>query len=321
MQQSLFDAFDAAKRVDAIVRDLRLFSRSDEESDSVDVHGVLESTLRMARAAIRDRAHITRQYAAVPLVEASESRLGQVFLNLIINAAQALPEGDADTQEIRVSTLRQPDGRVRVEITDTGCGIPPEVARRLFTPFLTTKPVGVGTGLGLTICQRIVQALGGEISFESVVGRGTTFRVVLPPARRARVFAPPRSAPKPALRRGRVLIIDDELIVGSMLAKSLGRDHETVHDTDARCALARLRADPNFDVILCDLMMPKMGGAELYEALVRELPALAARVIFLTGGAFTDATNEFLEHIPNLHLRKPVNMADLRGAVNERVGA
>ena len=318
--QSLRDAYDAAKRVEAIVRDLRLFSRSDGDNrTNVDVHSLLDSTLRMARAALRHRARVVKEYGEIPEVLANEPRLGQVFLNLIINAAQALPDSASDTEEIRISTRVDAQGRVLVEVKDTGCGIPEELARRLFTPFLTTKPAGVGTGLGLVICQRIVSSLNGEISFESQVGIGTTFRVLLPAAKPARRSTQARPASQPVTQRGRVLIIDDEALVGNLLTKALGRDHNTHTFSDARKALEHLRADPRVDVILCDLVMPNMSGMELYQALVQTHPELSARVIFLTGGALTQTMLEFLERVPNLHLRKPLNIGELRAVVNDRI--
>jgi PAS domain S-box-containing protein len=316
----LQDAYDAAKRVESIVRDLRLFSRSDADNRAnVDVHSLLDSTLRMARAALRHRAHVVKDYHEIPDVLANEPRLGQVFLNLIINAAQALPEDGSDTEEIRIRTGVDAQGCVCVEISDTGCGIPEDVARRLFTPFLTTKPAGVGTGLGLVICQRIVSALNGEISFESKVNEGTTFRVVLPAAKSAPRSLPARPIARPAKQRGRIVIIDDEALVGSVLSKALGHEHATHNFADAREALQHLRSHPDVDVILCDLVMPDMSGMEFYEALVQTLPTLSARVIFVTGGAFTQTMLEFLERVPNLHLRKPLNIGELRAVVNDRI--
>jgi signal transduction histidine kinase len=118
----------------------------------------------------------------VPYVHGNDKRLGQIFLNLLINAAQALPEEGADKNEIRVTTSRDDRGRILVEIADTGSGIPPDVVEHIFDPFFTTKPEGGGAGLGLWICQRIATGLGGEISVRSEVGAGTTFSVALQPA-------------------------------------------------------------------------------------------------------------------------------------------
>ena len=141
---------------------------------------VLESSLRMASNEIRHRAWVVKEYGHIPAALANESRLGQVFLNLLVNAAQAIPEGMASDNVIRVSTVFDPEEQIVVSISDTGSGIPADVQKRLFRPFVTTKTGETGTGLGLFICRRIVTSFGGQLSFESQEGKGTTFRVVLP---------------------------------------------------------------------------------------------------------------------------------------------
>src|SRR5258706_4242795 len=133
----------------------------------------------MAWNEIRQRARLVKFYGPVRGVDANEPRLGQVFLNLIVNAAQALHEGRAEDNEIRVST-RLDGERVVIEVSDTGAGIPPEIIGRIFDAFFTTKAVGVGTRLGLAICQRIVTDMGGELTVESAIAKGTTVRVSLP---------------------------------------------------------------------------------------------------------------------------------------------
>src|SRR5690606_34640553 len=161
--KDLRDAHEGAGRVRQIVRDLRIFSRAEEEKvTAVKVEDVLESTLRMAWNAIRHRARLVKQYTPLSPVRGNESRLGQVFLNLIVNAAQACEEGRADRNEIRVRTGADEPGSIWVDIEDTGSGMSPEVVDRLFTPFFTTKPPGVGTGLGLTVCQRLINGGGGS---------------------------------------------------------------------------------------------------------------------------------------------------------------
>src|SRR6185436_12872883 len=158
LEEELKDARTAADRVREIVRDLKIFSRAEEERQGpVDVEHTLESTIRMAWNELRHRARLVKKFAKVPEVEANESRLGQVFLNLIINAAHAIPAGKYEQNQITVSTALDKDANtVVVTIADTGSGIPPEVRPRLFTPFFTTKPVGVGTGLGLAISHKII---------------------------------------------------------------------------------------------------------------------------------------------------------------------
>ncbi|MFL5351902.1 ATP-binding protein [Archangium sp.] len=180
VRDALKEALSGSTRVRDIVRDLKTFSRGNEEGRGpVDVRAVLDSCVSMAWSEIRHRARLEKDYGEVPPVSANESRLGQLFLNLLVNAAQAIPHGDAKTNEIHLST-RHEDGHVVVAVRDTGMGIPSENLGRLFDPFFTTKPVGVGTGLGLSICHGIVTAMGGRIAVHSEPGQGTTFRVFLP---------------------------------------------------------------------------------------------------------------------------------------------
>ena len=181
-RQALADLGQGVDRVRAVVRDLRTLSQADgERREPIRVERALEAALHMASVEIRHRARLVQELGATPPVVADESRLGQVFLNLLVNAAHAIPEGRADANEIRVRTFVD-GGRVAVEVTDSGAGIAPEHRARIFDPFFTTKPVGQGTGLGLAISRGIVHGLGGEIQLDSQVGRGTTFRVLLPAA-------------------------------------------------------------------------------------------------------------------------------------------
>lgn len=321
MRESLTDARDASERIREIVRDVKLFSRSeDDNTEPVDVQSALDSSLRMARNEVRHRACVVKRYGGVPRVLANESRLSQVFLNLIVNAAQAIPEGDHSNNEIRVSTDVDEAGNVVAEIGDTGSGMSEEVRRRLFTPFFTTKPKGAGTGLGLSICHRIITALGGSIAVESELGRGTTFRIVLPPASGAPHETARPSVPAPALRRGSVLVVDDEAMIGKIVRRILKGEHDVDSTTNPEEALDRVRNGSDYDVILCDLMMPQMTGMDFYREILQSTPAEAEKVIFLTGGAFTPSVRAFLDEVGNRRIEKPFDARNLRAAVNERIG-
>jgi len=336
----LQQARDGADRVRTIVRDLKTFSRPDEHTAApVDIWRVLESSINLASSEIHHRARLTTEREPVPLVMANEARLGQVFVNLLVNAAQAIPEGAVAMNEIRVTTRTDERGRALVEVSDTGSGIAPEIVGRLFDPFFTTKPVGEGTGLGLSICHGIVTALGGELTVESELRRGTTFRVVLPaaavdgpaaawpvaPVGDHRAVEPPTpvapTAVGPAARRGRILVIDDDPHIGEAVRESLAREHHVVAVTSGPAALRLLELGEQFDLILCDLMMPSMTGMELHDELARREPALAARMSFLTGGAFTPRARAFLAEVPNPRLEKPFDPQGLRSFVRALVGA
>jgi signal transduction histidine kinase len=179
--EALAEAQEGAERVRLLVQDLKMLARADDAvSGAVDVEAVLRSASKMAAHEIRPRARLVMQTDGVPLVRGNAARLCQVFLNLLINAAHAIAPGQVERNEIRLVARQGPGSRVVVEVSDTGCGIPAENLERIFRPFFTTKPAGVGSGLGLSVCQRIIAMHGGEILVESRPGRGTTFRIVLP---------------------------------------------------------------------------------------------------------------------------------------------
>ncbi|HTR55192.1 MAG TPA: ATP-binding protein, partial [Kofleriaceae bacterium] len=321
LPEELHDARVSAGRVREIVRDLKIFARAQEDRrGAVDVELVLDSTLRMAWNELRHRAKLVKTYGKVPRVDANESRLGQVFLNLIVNAAQAIPEGNHERNEIRVAT-RLVAGKVVISIADTGSGIKDDVKHRLFTPFFTTKPIGIGTGLGLAISHRIVAALGGSIEVETEVGKGTEFRVVLPVAPPALETAGGDSAIGVGpTRRGSVLVIDDEESLAQAMRRYLAVDHEVEAMTSARAALELIAAGRRFDVILCDVMMPNITGMDFHARVAELEPALASRIAFVTGGAFTASAREFLDRVPNRRIEKPFDLKALRALVNELVG-
>ncbi len=314
VQAALADALEGAGRVQQIVGGLKAFSRADHQQRSaIDVRRALELALRITANELRHRGHVTTDYGALPPVLGDESRLGQVFINLLVNAAQALPEGALASNEIRVTTRTDELGRAVVEISDSGCGMSPEVLKRAFDPFFTTKAVGEGTGLGLSICLGIIEALGGELTAQSAIGVGSTFRVVLPASTQASttVAAPARRA-APPLSRSRVLIVDDDDRLRASLGRMIGREHDVVLATSGDEALAELGRDASFDVIVTDVMMPGMTGSEFRAHVARQFPRLANRMIFMTGGAFTDETRDFVDQLGELCLEKPFELAQLR---------
>jgi PAS domain S-box-containing protein len=322
LDRPLHEARDGAQRVKDIVRDLRSFSTGGggERVWPVDICAIMESALRMARNEIKYRAEVVRQYGETPMVDANESRMAQVFLNLLINAAQAIPEGNVSNNEIRVSTTTDRAGRAVIQVQDSGVGIPTDVMPRVFDPFFTTKAVGKGTGLGLAIVHRIVTALKGEIYIESQVGSGTTVRLILPPA----LGAPAVTEVKPLSphdvgvrdeRRLRVLLIDDETALGTSLRRCISRYWNASFVNDGRQALELLRHDCGYDVIVCDLMMPEVTGMDIYEELAQSKPDMSKRMLFMTGGAFTERARTFLESVPNRFLEKPFDLAQLESAV------
>ncbi len=321
VDEQLKRAREGTARVRRIVRDLKSFSRADEETiTTTELRKSLDTAITLVWNEIKHRARLVKEYDGLPAVRANEARLGQVFINLLVNAAQAMPEGEIERNVLRIVGRTDALGNAVVEIHDTGCGIPPEHLDRIFEPFFTTKPVGEGTGLGLAICHGIVSSLGGTLSVQSEVGRGTTFRVVLPVARPEGMPAhsTPGAVPRPALR-GKVLIIDDEKDLTDVTREGLSDLHDVQATQDARQALEWIAAGERFDLILCDMMMPLMTGMEFHTRLAALVPQQADRVVFMTGGAFTPRAREFLARLPNLGLEKPFDLSHILAMVSAQL--
>jgi PAS domain S-box-containing protein len=304
------------ERVRSVVRDLQSLTRAPEDRTTrINPTAIVERCLAIAHHQIKHRATVIRDLAPIPTVLGNEGRIVQLFLNLIVNAAQAIPEGDAEHNHIRIATSTSPDGRAVIEISDTGSGIPPDLVSRIFDPFFTTKAVGEGTGLGLAICRTIVLGMNGDIEVETDrPGPGTTFRVRLPAAPLEAESPPPRPQ-HPAARGARVLVIDDEPHVGQLLARVLP-EHSITAEISARTALLRLRRGERFDHILCDLMMPDLTGMDFYDALAFIDPSLQSKVVFISAGAFTDRARQFLDTVDNRRLDKPFDVAELAAVLS-----
>lgn len=316
------DACHGAERVATIVRDLRTFARADDShSGPVDLRDVIEAAINIAGNTLRQRARLIRDYRDVPLVEANANRLEQVFLNLLLNAAQAMPDGNPEQNEIRIRVYG--DGaRAIAEVEDTGEGIPDHVLGRIFEPFFTTKPVGVGTGLGLPICRSIVTTHGGTIEVDTRLHHGSVFRVILPaspPARKAPGAAATRAAPRTG-PRGRILVVDDDLSVGSTLMLVLQADHDVELAVSGEEALAHL-ARSRFDAVVCDLIMPGMNGVDLYKAVSAQHPGLERRMVFMTAGNLLSRTEAFLATVDNPLLEKPLDIQKVRATLQRLVSA
>lgn len=319
LRELITDARDAADRVRVIASVLRVFSRaSEEQPKAVSIRKVVDTTLRLASHVTRSRAEVVVSIPPdVPCALATEARLGQVILNLLVNAAQAIPPGTHHGSLITISAQRREESWVEIAVTDTGSGMSEHVLRRLFTPFFTSKPAEQGTGLGLGICQRVVNAYGGRIEVESAVGKGSTFRVILPAQNSAPSRTEPATHRTPSTLRGRILIVDDDAVVAQVFARGLRSSHEVHVVHSGLRALELLRRDPGFDVVLCDVTMPGLSGTELYSALLRELPQVARKLVFLSGGGGHPSALEVLHAAPNRRLSKPVNFGELSNLITE----
>jgi CheY-like chemotaxis protein/anti-sigma regulatory factor (Ser/Thr protein kinase) len=240
----------------------------------------------------------------------------EVLVNVIQNARQALCAPELAQRTLLLRTLAATPDELRIEVEDSGPGIAREDLGRIFEPFYTTKAIGEGTGLGLSVCHGIVKSVGGELTVDSELGKGATFRIVLRAA--PRPAASPDAAPmtRGGRRRGRILVVDDDAMVHRTI-KRLLRDHDLVCSEDGRDALERIERGERFDVILSDLMMPVMTGIELYQELLARVPEQARRIVFVTGGALSTASIEsFLRSVSNVTLEKPFGMPEIQSLVS-----
>ena len=320
MCHALADVQSAAQRIGQIVSDLSGFSRPRPHEDGhIDINRCIEWAIRSTAHELRHRAQVTTTFAAIAPVRGDESRLGQVVINLLVNAAQAIEPGSVDRNSVSIET-RMEHGRVMIEVRDSGCGMTDEVRNRVFDPFFTTKPAGVGTGLGLSISHGIVSSLKGEIQVNSEVGRGTTIRILLPAAASQPVKLVVPTPDSTTSHVGRILVVDDEQMVLTMIKRIL-REHDVCCVNSAREALTFIESGHVFDLIFSDLMMPNMTGMELYEHLLETKPDVARRMVFLSGGAVTDRGHAFLGSIPNRQVAKPFHVAQLREVVQQMLEA
>ena len=322
--ERLDDALTGTRRIKGIVRSLGTFSRVERSTlMTVDIQDCVENAATMILNELKYRARFVKDFQPVPQVLASEGKMAQVFLNLLLNAAHAIEEGNVDQNEVRVST-RSNDDSVFIEVSDTGKGIAPQHQAKIFRPFFTTKKKGLGTGLGLSICKRIIEDSGGTISFTSEVKKGTKFKIRLP--RMPSGWAENNEmetdqTPVEASIRGRILVVDDEAGIRSSIARLLKKDHEIVTVSSGIEGRSLLKKDKGFDLILCDLMMPEMSGMELHEWLTGYDEELAQRVVFITGGAFTTGASEYLAKVGNTWVEKPFDTIAFRKMTNEMVAA
>jgi PAS domain S-box-containing protein len=336
--EALADADVGTEEVRRIVADLRVFSAPTEQAQSAgDVGEAVKWAVDVVGDQVRERARLVVDVAPTPPVQADGGRLGQVLVNLLTNASQAIDPGRVDDNAVTVRAWTERDGWAVLEVADTGAGIAPDQLPRIFDPFFSTRRGGRGTGLGLAICHGIVSSYGGSIDVTSRVGAGSQFRVRLPPAQpagdalasadgappAARAGAP-ASAPGPgqtaAAPLARLLLVDDDPLVRNALTRTLAGHFEIVCAEHGRAGLALLEVGERFPLILCDLTMPGMSGIELYELLRARYPDQARRMLFITGGAVSSEAATFLTGAPLGHVEKPFDRSALVARLSNLIG-
>ncbi|MEN0063813.1 MAG: ATP-binding protein [Myxococcota bacterium] len=322
LDEPLADALEGADRIRQVVADLMATARPPTEGvASVDPEPIVKTCLRITDNQLRHRARVVFDAQETPPVRADALRLNQVLLNLLLNASEALPEGDAAHHRVTIRLRYEPIHRtIRIEVEDTGHGIRDADLPHVFDPFFTTRPAGSGIGLGLSICRSVIEGLGGTIAVRSEFGRGTTFTVRLPeaaPVPKVADAPPPPDATRPTSLE--LLIVEDDEHFARTARRMLSGHHTTI-ETSATGALTRLFGPVQYDAIICDLMMPDLTGVEFYQLVLLRRPALARRIVFVTGGAFTPDARSFLETIRNPRLTKPFDGGALQDALTQVTG-
>ena len=307
LSAALHEARDGARRIQDIVGTLNEHARpSVGDSQPVDLNAVVRSALRILDNRIRHRASVETELGQVPHVKA-HPRLVQVAVNLICNGIDAMPDRPTAENRIVVRTFSRAADEIVLVVSDNGEGIPPGIVGSIFDPFFTTKGPGGGTGLGLYLCHRLVTSFGGTIAVESTPGSGSRFTVVLHSAGANDAPRVTAEAEPPPLRG--VLIVDDEPLVARSLTRVMNGSEVTIVP-GAAAALEACQAR-DFEVIVCDVMMPEMDGIAFYKALAECRPHLRHRVVFMTGGAFSERARQFLGTVSNASLSKPFTYRQL----------
>lgn len=318
-QSLLAQLRDGAERVRTIVRNLQIFARQQRSGlTQVSLNLLIEQTLTLKRGDFSlDQITVSTELGDLPSTWADAGQLGQVLLNLLVNAQHAL-RGRPLPRTIKLRTWAEPGPRLLLSVCDNGPGIPPELGERIFEPFFTTKPAGQGTGLGLSICQGIVTAHGGHIRAEPAPGGGTCMVIELPwrstPTAPAPAPATPTSASAVVPRGQQILLVEDDPAVVGVVRAALARENRLVIAGNGAEAL-RLAMGEIYDLVLCDMKMPAMDGPTFYRHLADARPDLARRLLFISGDTSSAATRAFLEAARRPLLPKPFTPEELYTAI------
>jgi signal transduction histidine kinase len=309
-------------RICSVVSDLRAYARLEPgEPAEVRANDVVSDVCRLASGLVRHKARLIRDLGEVPPLALVPGRLDQVLMNLLVNAAHAIREGAPEKESIVVSTRARGSG-VLIAVEDSGVGMTSEEQRRAFEPLFSNKPRGEGMGLGLSICADIVGAQGGTIRCTSERGKGSRFEVWLPanvalaPEPSPCTSAPPKNQPT---RRARVLLVDDEPNILQTYAILLEDEFDVMTAANGAETLARVEAEPDLDLVICDVMMPDMDAASVLDEIRRSHPALVSRFVLHTGGAMTERTRRLVDSGNFPVFFKPISVAEIAKAIHSLV--
>ena len=319
-EEAVRDSSEALRRIASVVKGLRGFVQiTESDVQRVDINEVIDAALRLVQHQLRQCATVRCELSAVRTLVADRGKLIQVFINLLLNAAQAIESGGGGL--IQVQTLDSVDGLL-VRVEDDGPGVPAHAAPHIFEPFFTTKEAEHGTGLGLSLCADIIHRHRGRLELRPLPGRGAAFEIFLPlytglelPTPRDVSMVP---APLPS-GRGRILVVDDDESLVRAYRRWLGRKHDVIVAYDGEEAMQVLEQDQEFDVILCDLMMPRFDGVALYEAVIAKKPHLLQRMVFCSGGTTSARYADFAKLPSIVFFDKPIPHAGFEQWVETRI--
>lgn len=314
-EEAIDEAIEGVQRIHRIVSDLTLPSHGDNSEDEiVDPRRAIELAIRLVAPEYRANTVFSVSVSSTMWAEISESKLTQVLLNLLTNAVHAVEAAGDSVSPVEIRCSHQ-EAELRIEVSDKGGGVDEDLARRIFDPLFTTKTIGKGTGLGLYVSRSIVESVGGSLALAQSSSEGTTMQVSLraiEPDKSAVVLSNPRvgTTELAEVEGVRVYLIDDEAMVARAIQR-MARKHHFVIESDSEMALEHLLEGHNYDLILCDLMMPRLTGMELYRRLIGARPELRERIVFITGGAVTSDAQAFVELPQITVLTKPLRMPTL----------
>ena len=318
VEAALADVQAGVERMRSVLGDLRTLSRTESERPTMlDLDEVVRSACQLARPSYHSVARLVLDLGAVPPIIGDRGRLGQLVTNLVLNAAYELAERSGD-HEIGVTTRTDGD-EVVLAVEDSGPGIPDELVERVFEPYFTTKPSGVGTGLGLALVRRNAERHGGTARATRGTRGGARIEVRLPRAHATEVSiaanAPARAEPRTA--RARLLIIDDEPMLLRSLEQSIEGEHDVVIAPGGGAALEILARDRAFDLVLCDLQMPGVDGIAIHDFLVASAPELLPRLVVMSAGVVTTRASQFMSRVKPRVVGKPIDLDQLLALARE----
>ncbi len=309
---ALRDALDGTERVRRTVRDLKIFSRPDSmKMGPVDLDKILTAACSMARSEMQGRARLSADLPTLPQVTGSEGHLAQVFLTLLLHSVENVIQGRPDAREVRVKAARSSSSSVTVDIQCAGAG-EEQPPGSMALPASANEEL---PGFGLAFCRNVVETCGGEMFADRTATGSLGFRVTLPISLHTAETRRPSAWRDDTAWRAKVLVVDDEPRIGTAIARILGPGHEITAVHSAEEALAHLERGEEYDVILCDVVMPKMSGPDLYRAIESRVPRFSPRVVFMTGGPLSTRGSEVPDNATNAHLEKPFSPEAIRDAV------